>query len=180
MVDPRRLLLSVTSAPAIPVIGVAGEVLSGLRMLTRIAEHTAAMVRTTGVLPDMQVTMQAMARDTAALPELAESIARVAAATEILPEVEARLGSIESAMPVLVEVQQHLTRVPEILERLDARMDRTAGLLERLLLSLEQLSGDVEVLGSAVGPLGRLARRVPGRRRAAESPAEAEPDAPQP
>jgi hypothetical protein len=51
-------------------------------------------------------------------------------------------------MPVLVEVQQHLARLPETIEGLNAGIAELVGLMERLHESLE--------------PLGRLADRLPG------------------
>lgn len=172
--DPRRAALSLALFPVAPLVRAAGEVMAGLRMLSQIAEHTAGMLVATRVLPDINRTMDRVAADTTALPALAESIERVAQATEALALVEERMASIEAAMPVLVEVQQHLSVTPQILEHLDDRMERTGQLIEQLLVSLEQLTGHVDALGTAVGPLGRLARRVPSRRRGERVAAESQ------
>jgi len=61
------------------------------------------------------------------------------------------MASIESAMPVLVDVQKHLTTLPETMEQLDKR--------------LAELHGSMVSLLGAVTPLGRVASRLPGRRR---------------
>ncbi len=75
------------------------------------------------------------------------------------------MASIEEAMPVLVEVQQHLSRLPETIGLLDERIDRLSGLLERMLESLDGLGQGVEALQETLGPVGRLAQRLPGQSR---------------
>jgi hypothetical protein len=55
------------------------------------------------------------------------------------------------------------------LERLETGLTRMTETLERLLVALDELDADVTSLGSAVGPLGRLAQRVPGRGRREEN-----------
>jgi hypothetical protein len=92
----------------------------------------------------------------------------VAAATQVLPPMDERMAAIEGAMPVLVEVQRHLARVPETLEHLDTRLADLSATLERLLVSLEGLDRNVGSLHAAVGPLSRVAERLPGRGRRAD------------
>jgi len=92
-------------------------------------------------------------------------MAVVGDATAVLRPMDARMASIEGAMPVLVEVQQHLARVPDTLEHLDAGLTRMSDTLDRLLVALERLDAELASLDSAVGPLGRLAQRFPGRSR---------------
>jgi hypothetical protein len=91
-------------------------------------------------------------------------MARVAQTTAILEPMDGRMASIEAAMPVLVEVQEHLAGLPETLGRLDSSIDRLSGLLDTLLRSLDALSHSVDALHEDVGPLGRIARRIPGSR----------------
>ncbi|MBV8220563.1 MAG: hypothetical protein JO325_19020 [Solirubrobacterales bacterium] len=68
-------------------------------------------------------------------------------------------------MPVLVKVQQHLARLPETIETLDAGIDRLVGLMDRLLVSIETLDGNVGSLRSSLEPIGRIVDRMPGNRR---------------
>jgi hypothetical protein len=78
--------------------------------------------------------------------------------------VESR-AKIEESMPVLVEVQQHLSRLPETIETLDAGIGRLVALIDRLLASIETLDGNVGSLRSSLEPIGRIADRMPGNRR---------------
>src|SRR5256885_16300983 len=110
------------------------DLLSVLRQVPRIARDTNRMADAT----------------TSSLPALEREIARVAEATEILATMDERMATIAEAMPVLVEVQGHLARLPETIERLDARIIELSELLGGLQESLE--------------PLGRIARRLPGQR----------------
>jgi hypothetical protein len=80
--------------------------------------------------------------------------------------MDGRMAAIEGAMPVLVEVQQHLAVLPEKVGRVDDGLDKLSEMLERLLGALDVLNESVETLDRAVEPVGRLARRVPGKKRA--------------
>jgi hypothetical protein len=93
---------------------------------------------------------------------------RVGQATAILAPMDERMAAIEGAMPVLVEVQQHLARVPDTLADLDAGMGRLSDQLERMLSSLDTLSGSVDALQEGLVPIGRIASRWPRRARKAE------------
>ena len=141
------------------------ELLDGLRVLPEIAEHTGAMAEATRSLPHIERVMRTISADTKALGALNQTMAEVSEATRTLGPIADRMASIESAMPVLVEVQQHLARVPDTLERLDARIGKMTTLLDRLMVSLDALAEQVETLQGAVGPLGRIAQRLPGRSR---------------
>jgi hypothetical protein len=92
---------------------------------------------------------------------------RVAEATSVLAEMDGRLASIEEAMPVLVEVQRHLDQLPQTMARLDENIGGLSRLMEQMLPSLDGLATSVEELRVEVGPVSRLASRVPGRRTAA-------------
>ena len=133
--------------PLGPVIRVPADVLAALRMLPSIARDTQRMAQHTEVL-------RRVADATDALPELREEMARVAAATEEIGRIDARMANIEAAMPVLVDVQRHLSTLPETMKHLDAQLAELRVTLDSLLV--------------AVTPLGRVARRLPGRRRAPE------------
>ncbi|MFZ0971310.1 MAG: hypothetical protein WAN22_03730 [Solirubrobacteraceae bacterium] len=51
------------------------------------------------------------------------------------------------------------------IETLGDGIDRLAGLMDRLLASIETLDGNVGSLRSSLEPIGRIADRVPGNRR---------------
>ena len=55
--------------------------------------------------------------------------------------------------------------MPDALESLEGRMEELTKLLERFLGSVDQLSSSVETLHEAVGPLGRIAGRLPGQQK---------------
>jgi predicted nucleic acid-binding Zn-ribbon protein len=123
------------------VFAVPGDVVGALRLVSSIARDTHRMAEHTEVL-------DRVAAATDALPQLREEMARVA---EAVDRMDGRMASIESAMPVLVDVQKHLTTLPETMELLDRR--------------LAELHGSMVSLLGAVTPLGRVASRLPGRRR---------------
>jgi len=112
-------------------------------------------------LPAIARNTEAMAEATQSLPDLRRDIERVAEATAEIGVIDARMSNIEAAMPVLVEVQQHLARLPETMEALDARVAELTVLLQRMLDSMGQLTVSVDAMHDAVGPIGRLARRWP-------------------
>ena len=51
------------------------------------------------------------------------------------------------------------------LESIDERIDRIVELMERMVKAVEDLDGSVSELQGHVEPMGRLARRIPGRKR---------------
>jgi septal ring factor EnvC (AmiA/AmiB activator) len=128
------------------------DLLRALSVLPGMARDTASMAKHTEVLADVAVA-------TASLPALADEMTRVAAATEMIGQIDARMATIEAAMPVLVEVQQHLSTLPETMTRLEAR-------IEALAEQLEDLQGSLD-------PIGRVAKRMPGSRRAEKRAAAA-------
>ena len=127
---------------------------AALRLIPSIAEHTAR-------LHEMTRMLTRISGDTEALPPLGRNMERVAEATSV---IDARLAAIEKAMPVLVEVQRHLDQLPETMAGLDEGIGRLSTLMERILPSLDGLGVSVEALRVEVGPVTRLASRVPGRR----------------
>ena len=132
-------------APRLPIPSNPLDIINALRVLPPMARDVARMAKSTDVLNDV-------AKATAALPELREEMARVATATEEIGRIDARMATIEAAMPVLVEVQQHISQLPEIMLRLEAQIG--------------ELSKSLEDLQASLHPIGRLARRVPGGKRA--------------
>jgi len=137
--------------PRLPIPSNPLDIINALRVLPPMARDVARMAKSTDVLNDV-------AKATAALPELREEMARVAKATEEISKIDARMANIEAAMPVLVEVQQHLSTLPDVMVRLQEQLD--------------ELSRGLEGLQASLQPIGRLADRVPGGRRAARMAAE--------
>jgi DNA repair ATPase RecN len=152
------------------VIGVPAELIAGLRVLPKLARDMEAVRDATDCMPDVRQATTDMERHTRALPEVLDSLNTVAHGASVLRPMDERMQTIEGAMPVLVEVQQHLAQLPETMERLDAGVNEMSEKLDRLLIALEQLSVNLTSLDGAMGPIGRLAQRIPGGRRAAEAP----------
>lgn len=141
--------------PRLPIPANPLDIVNALRVLPAIARNTEQMAKSTEVLGKV-------ADDLGALHDLRTEMSRVAAATEEIGRIDARMANIEAAMPVLVEVQQHLSQLPEIMLRLEAQIG--------------ELSKSLEDLQSSLTPIGRLARRMPGGRRAEKLAAQAEAD----
>jgi len=155
------------------------ELLKVVRALPLVADRLDAIGASTDELPRMRAGIDALGEDTqriaglqGAMERLAiemgglkDELGRVVGATDVLPTMDGRMAKIEGSMPVLVEVQQHLSRLPETIETLDAGIDRLVGLMDRLLASIETLDGNVGSLRSALEPIGRIADRMPGNRR---------------
>lgn len=137
--------------PNLPIRVNPLDIVNALRVLPGMARDTASMAKSTEVLADV-------ANATSALPELRAEMRRVAKATEQIAQIDGRMATIESAMPVLVEVQQHLSQLPEIMLRLEGQLD--------------QLSEKLDGLQASLHPIGRLARAMPGGRRAERRLAE--------
>jgi hypothetical protein len=153
-------------SPRVPfgrIVALPTDVLAGLRVLPAIAEHTAAMKEHTAVLREIADGMKGVSADTEVLPKVQRDMSRVAELTSVLEPMDERMAAIQDAMPTLVVVQQHLARVPDTLERLDGHISDLSLLLERLVANTEALASSVDSLYHAVGPLGRLAQRFPGR-----------------
>lgn len=147
------------------ISGLPADVIGALRMVPEIVENTRAMERHTSVLVDVATVLRRVAEDTKALAPLRDDMASVAEATSVLEAMDNRMAAIQEAMPVLVEVQRHLTQLPETMGHLDEGLMRLSGLVERILIALEELNDSVDTLQVAVEPMGRLASRMPGRRK---------------
>ena len=144
------------------VIGVPAELIAGLRVLPRLARDMEKVREATECMPDVRQATTDMERHTRSLPEVVEALNGVGKGTELLGPMDKRMETIEGAMPVLVEVQQHLAQLPETMEKLDRGVAEMAEVLERLLVSMQELNGTLHHLDGSVGPLGRLAGRLPG------------------
>jgi len=119
-----------------------------------IVSLPAELVAHLRVLPRIAERLASVSRHTEGMKQNTDVLAQVAADTKALGElreqmarIDERMATIEAAMPVLVEVQQHLAQLPEAIERLCTLMEGLEGSLE---------------------PIGRVAGRLPGQRRAAK------------
>ena len=143
-----------------------------LRVVPKLLEDLTTITRSTAVLPEMLEAIRGLGDDTAQLQALQRDMRRVAAstrpladmatATDVLPGMDGRMATIEGAMPVLVEVQQHLARLPETMDALDHGIKSLCEQIDRMLISLDRLDGNVTALAGSVEPLGRIADRLPG------------------
>ena len=118
-----------------------------------IASLPAELVAHLRVLPRIAERLTEVARHTDGMKHNTDVLEQVAADTKALQDLNAqmtrideRMATIEGAMPVLVEVQQHLAQLPEAIERLCVLM---------------------EGLEESLQPIGRVAEKLPGQRRAA-------------
>ena len=132
----------------------------------------AALLDTLKVLPEIAENTAAMAKATRSLPKIEKRLEEIAKATSVLPEMDARMTNIEAAMPVLVEVQSSLRDLPDSMAGLDAGLCRLETLIDRLLVTLNDLGDGIGRLHLAVDPLqenlagvARLVRRLPGGNR---------------
>lgn len=127
-----------------------------------ITSAPAELVSALRHLPEIALATRSMSQDTQALEEVRKHICDVAERTKGIDTMDARMANIEAAMPALIDVQKDLALLPEIIARLDRRMDSLSVQLDRLASSLEGLEGSIK-------PLGRLAGRLPGSKNASSS-----------
>jgi len=131
--------------PSLPslgaVTGIPADAVAALRRLPEIADNTRAMKEHTAALERVAEALDRVAADTSALPTMRDDIKRVGELPEILDRLE---GGID---------------------RLDKGIDQLSELMERILTGIDGLNSSVETLHGAVGPLGRLAGRVPGQKK---------------
>ena len=140
------------------LIRLPGALVDSLRILPEIARHTATLY-------EIGALLKRIANDTEALPPVRDNMALVAEATSAIGAMDAKIATIEEAMPVLVEVQRHLNQLPDAMGDLDDKISRLSVLMEQMLTALDGLADNVEALRSGMGPLSRLASRVPGQRK---------------
>ncbi|HEX8745417.1 MAG TPA: hypothetical protein VF712_19990 [Thermoleophilaceae bacterium] len=161
------------------VTALPADVIAGLRALPGLARDIAQIAAATDRLPQVERATTDMERHTRVLPEVIESLGKLGEATQVLVPMDGRMQNIEGAMPVLVEVQQHLAQLPQTMERLDRGVVEMAGVLERLLISMDELNTTLGNLEGSVGPLGRLAGRLPGGGKRESEAKQAAPPAPE-
>jgi hypothetical protein len=131
--------------PIDALLGVPGELGAALRTLPEIAEST-----------------KSMAADTARLREVGSILERI---TEDTGPMKDRIESISDTMPLLVKALEHIAELPEALARLETRLDGVTEQMERMVESVVAVAATVVELQESMGPVSRLARRLPGERK---------------
>ena len=90
-------------------IGGAAALLDTLRVLPEIAENTAAMAKSTRILPDIEKTLTEIE---AAVVQMDGRMAKIEAAMPVLREVETTLEELRLEMAPLKDVGRLLRRIP--------------------------------------------------------------------
>ena len=83
-------------------------------------------------------------------------------------DVLASLRTIPEIVENTRAMKEHtaqLSRVADALDRVAADIDQLSGLMERILTAVAGLNKSVETLQGAVGPMGKLASRIPGQKK---------------
>jgi hypothetical protein len=92
------------------------------------------------------------------LDKLTGPVENLAVAARTLPELSVAAQS-------LPELVTKVDGVEAIVAHMDARLDNLMPILERIAAFGESVEGDIDELGQALDPIGRLASRLPGARR---------------
>ncbi len=130
----------------------------GLPSLDKISALPADVLGALRTIPEIVENTRAMKEHTAQLSRVADALDRVAADTAALPPLRADLV-------VLNELPETLGRLDKGIEGLDAGIDQLSDLMERILTAVAGLNDSVETLQGAVGPMGKLASRIPGQKK---------------
>jgi hypothetical protein len=130
----------------------------GLPSLDKISALPADVLGALRTIPEIVENTRAMKEHTAQLTRVADALDRVAADTSALPPLRADLV-------VLNELPETLGRLDKGIEGLDGDIDQLSELMERILTAVAGLNDSVETLQKAVGPMGRLASRMPGQKK---------------
>jgi methyl-accepting chemotaxis protein len=130
----------------------------GLPSLDRISALPADVLAALRLLPEIAENTRAMKEHTAALAEVVAALDRVASDTASLPPLRTDLAEIGELPPTLGRLEQGI-------QGLDGGIEQLSELMERILTAVAGLNESVEALQGAVGPMGRLASRVPGQKK---------------
>lgn len=121
-----------------------------LKTLGRMDRRLVGVERNTNTLPSIESHLATVKVSTATLPGVLEEMHRMSAAVEEMRDATVKIAEL---VPVLVELQASLVDLPETLSALHTE--------------LHSLQGTVTGLTEAVEPVGRVAARMPRRRRGA-------------
>jgi hypothetical protein len=128
-----------------------------LKTLGRMDRRLVGVERNTNTLPSIESHLATVDVSTATLPGVLEEMHRMSAAVEEMRDATVMIAEL---VPVLVELQASLVDLPETLSALHAE--------------LHSLQATVTGLTEAVEPMGRVAARMPRRRRGAIAPVDDE------
>jgi methyl-accepting chemotaxis protein len=130
----------------------------GLPSLDKISALPTDVLAALRTIPEIVENTRAMKEHTAQLSRVADALDRVAADTSSLPPLRGDLV-------VLNQLPQTLERLDKGVEGLDRGIDQLSELMERILTAVAGLNASVETLQGAVGPMGKLASRIPGQKK---------------
>jgi methyl-accepting chemotaxis protein len=130
----------------------------GLPSLDKISALPTDVLAALRTIPEIVENTRAMKEHTAQLTRVADALDRVAADTSSLP-------ALRDDLVVLNHLPETLERLDKGIEGLDAGIDQLSDLMERILTAVAGLNQSVETLQGAVGPMGRLASRMPGQKK---------------
>jgi hypothetical protein len=166
-----------TGVAAIP--GRADRVLRGIESLQRLAEldESLRMLSTfeesLARLADLGASVNRLATAVEVLPGLADSAAALPELTRHA-EALARLSDSAAALPdlarhaaALTELTPHAAALPELVPRVQSvelMVESIIGYLGTLQPTVDELTLAASDLQRAVGPIGRIAGRIPGSR----------------
>jgi methyl-accepting chemotaxis protein len=106
-------------------------------------------------LGNLQDELAAIAGFRTILEELVDPVHQLAASTGSMPELAVSARS-------LPQLTEQVRGVQGIVERIDARIDEVAPSLVQIAAFGSTLNSEIEELGDALGPLSRIAARMPG------------------
>jgi methyl-accepting chemotaxis protein len=130
----------------------------GLPSLDKISALPTDVIAALRTIPEIVENTRAMKEHTAQLTRVADALDRVAADTSALPV-------LRDDLVVLNHLPKTLERLDKGIEGLDAGIDQLSELMERILTAVAGLNQSVETLQGAVGPMGRIASRLPGQKK---------------
>jgi methyl-accepting chemotaxis protein len=139
---------------------------ASVNRLATAVEVLPGLADSAAALPELTRHAEALARlsdSAAALPELA----RHAAALTELTEHAASLTELTAHAASLTELTQHAAALPELVPRVQSvelMVESIIGYLGTLQPTVDELTLAASDLQRAVGPIGRIAGRIPGSR----------------
>jgi methyl-accepting chemotaxis protein len=130
----------------------------GLPSLDKISALPTDVLAALRTIPEIVENTRAMKEHTAQLGRVADALDRVAGDTSALP-------ALRDDLVVLNHLPETLERLDKGIEGLDGGIEQLSGLMERILTAVAGLNESVETLQGAVGPMGRIASRLPGQKK---------------
>lgn len=152
-------------ARAIPTIAISLERLAELQdELAALGKLDLQLER----LADLQDELATLGRLEGALAQIAlfgTPLDKLTGPVEDLAKAARTLPELSVAAQSLPELVDQVRQVELIVAHMDERLDNLMPTLERIATFGESVEGDIDELGEALEPIGRLASRLPGGRR---------------